>query len=271
MNNLRVPRPNVNPVRQPFRPLVRSVEKVEWSNEDNYPLMVIHRGKVSEEYAVVALSTDIGGAAFRLLKCDGSGVSYDLLVNGTESSCTCPGFEYTDGCKHLTAVSMLLKDGSLSVAPGSAASDDYEGGEWTMPEVTTRRKRLYVVRQKGKFDCGIAVVASLAGCTYGEAETVLPAKTHQRGANAQEVRSALMLLTGGVWRICTHKEKPLVHHAFLLPVCAAAICPMRPGDLGHLVILARGKVLDPAEPDLRLTYEEAGRRGYRIEVTIEPA
>jgi hypothetical protein len=126
MNTLHTPtRPVKSHIRLPFRP-VKTVDEISWSDFDNRPEVTIHYRGRRKTYHVIPLSTDIGGAAFRLHKTDGSGESYDLLVNGTESSCTCDGFCYTGGCCHLTAVQMLLEDGALSVAPGSAASDEYD-------------------------------------------------------------------------------------------------------------------------------------------------
>jgi SWIM zinc finger len=122
MNTLHAPALPVKPIRSPFRP-VKSVDSISWSDFGYRPEVTIHRGNLKQTYHVIPISTDIGGAAFRLHKL-GTPTTYDLLINGTESSCTCPGFEYTDGCRHLTAVQMLLEDGTLSVAPGSAAGDE---------------------------------------------------------------------------------------------------------------------------------------------------
>jgi SWIM zinc finger len=113
---------HVKSTRLPFRP-VKTVDEISWADFDNRPEVTIHRGNERKTYHVIPISTDIGGAAFRLHKL-GTPTTYDLLMNGTESSCTCPGFEYTDGCRHLTAVQMLLDDGALNVAPGSAGYDD---------------------------------------------------------------------------------------------------------------------------------------------------
>ncbi len=47
-----------------------------------------------------------------------------MLVNGTDGSCTCSGWAYTGGCKHLQTTLELLELGVLDVAPDSAAGDD---------------------------------------------------------------------------------------------------------------------------------------------------
>jgi hypothetical protein len=129
MNTLHTPtRPVKSHIRLPFRP-VKTVDEISWSDFHNRPEVTIHCHGRRKTYHVIPLSTDIGGAAFRLHKTDGSGESYDLLMHGTESSCTCDGFCYTGGCCHLTAVQMLLEDGALSVAPGSAGYEDCDGQE----------------------------------------------------------------------------------------------------------------------------------------------
>jgi hypothetical protein len=113
--------PTVKPARLSFRP-VKTVDEISWSDFDNRPEVTIHHNGRSKTYHVIPISTDIGGAAFRLHKL-GTSTTYDLLMNGTQSSCTCDGFCWTGGCCHLTAVQMLLDDGTLQVALGSAAGD----------------------------------------------------------------------------------------------------------------------------------------------------
>jgi hypothetical protein len=122
MSTVSVPFAPVNRVRAAFRP-VKTVDEISWSDFENRPEVSIHHNGRAKTYHVIPISTDLGGAAFRLHKL-GTALTYDLLVNGTESSCTCEGFCWTGGCCHLTAVQMLLDDGALNVAPGSAAGDD---------------------------------------------------------------------------------------------------------------------------------------------------
>ena len=114
--------PSVKSPRPSFRP-VKTVDEISWSDFQNRPEVTIHHNGRAKTYHVIPISTDIGGAAFRLHKL-GTSTTYDLLMNGTQSSCTCDGFCWTGGCCHLTAVQMLLEDGTLQVAPGSAACND---------------------------------------------------------------------------------------------------------------------------------------------------
>lgn len=117
----------LHPERPLFRP-VQTVDEISWADFDNRPEVTIHKGKVRKTYHVIPISCDFGGSAFRLHKVGGGGDTYDLLLGGAYTSCTCPGFCWTGGCCHLTAVQMLLEAGVLSVAPGSAAADG-EGDE----------------------------------------------------------------------------------------------------------------------------------------------
>jgi hypothetical protein len=114
--------PSVKPVRPSFR-AVQTVDEISWSDFDNRPEVTIHHNGRSKTYHVIPLSTDIGGAAFRLHKL-GTPMTYDLLLGHNESSCSCDGYCWTGGCSHLTAVQMLLDDGVLQYAPGSAAGDE---------------------------------------------------------------------------------------------------------------------------------------------------
>ena len=47
-----------------------------------------------------------------------------MLANGADGSCTCAGWSYTGGCKHLQTTFGLLELGVLAVAPGPAAGDE---------------------------------------------------------------------------------------------------------------------------------------------------
>jgi hypothetical protein len=70
-------------------------------------------------YFVEEMDSQIGGRAFRLtpsISCplaDVEATAYDVLLCGRESSCTCPGHTYADGCKHLQAIAELVDGGEL--------------------------------------------------------------------------------------------------------------------------------------------------------------
>ena len=127
MNTLQTPALSVKPCAPSFRP-VKTVDEISWSDFGNRPEVTIHRGNLTKTYHVIPISTDIGGAAFRLHKL-GTSTTYDLLLGHNESSCTCDGYCWTGGCCHLTAVQMLLDDGVLQYAPASAGYEDFDGQE----------------------------------------------------------------------------------------------------------------------------------------------
>ncbi len=106
----------------PFRPLVAPPQATYWTDEVGAVHVLLSGRRKADAYELVPLSTDLGGCAFRWFKSGGE--SYDVLVNGTDSSCTCPGFCYTSGCKHIETTFALLELGVLAVAPGSAGGED---------------------------------------------------------------------------------------------------------------------------------------------------
>ncbi len=114
----------VNPERQPFRPLIAPPQAAYWTDEVGAVRVLLSSRRKADAYELIPLSTDLGGAAFRWFKSGGE--SYDVLTNGTDSSCTCAGFCYTGGCKHLQTTFALLESGVLAVAPDSAACGDEE-------------------------------------------------------------------------------------------------------------------------------------------------
>jgi hypothetical protein len=109
------------PSPQPFRPLLAAPQATYWTDAGVVHVLLSSRRK-ADAYELIPLSTDIGGAAFRWFKRGGE--SYDVLVSGTDSSCSCAGWAYTGGCKHLQTTFELLKMGVLNVAPDSAGCDD---------------------------------------------------------------------------------------------------------------------------------------------------
>ncbi len=113
---------SVNPERQPFRPLVAPPQTTYWTDEVGAVHVLLSSRRKADAYELVPLSTDLGGAAFRWFRSGGE--SYDVLASGTDSSCTCAGWSYTGGCKHLQTTFALLELGVLAVAPGSAGDED---------------------------------------------------------------------------------------------------------------------------------------------------
>jgi hypothetical protein len=96
-------RPPVNPV-PPFRP-VQTCDKVTLHGTAGPLLLEIHTGKRSKQYHVHPVDSDFGRAYTLVNRVTGE--AYDVLLDGHASSCTCPGFQFTGGCKHLAALAAL--------------------------------------------------------------------------------------------------------------------------------------------------------------------
>jgi len=121
MNTLTQASAPVKAERLPFRPLLAAPQASYWTDETGRPCVLLSGRRTADAYELIPLSTDIGGCAFRWFKRGGE--SYDVLANGAESSCSCAGWAYTGGCKHLETTFALLDLGVLSSAPDSAAGD----------------------------------------------------------------------------------------------------------------------------------------------------
>ena len=111
----------VKPVRQPFRPLVAPPAASYWTDECHAVHVLLSGKRATNSYELIPISTEIGGVAFRWFKQGGE--CYDVLVHGTDSSCTCKGWSYTGGCKHVQTTHELLELGVLQPAPASAAGE----------------------------------------------------------------------------------------------------------------------------------------------------
>src|SRR5215472_1911388 len=65
-------------------------------------------GEESQAYGLTQLETDFGVAGFHLSKADkgdSHAEEYDVLIDGNDSSCTCPDHTYRRReCKHLAAI-----------------------------------------------------------------------------------------------------------------------------------------------------------------------
>ena len=111
----------VKPTRQPFRPLLAPPAVTYWTDECHAVHVLLSGKRTTDSYELIPLSTEIGGVAFRWFKQGGE--CHDVLVCGADSSCTCPGFCYTSGCKHVQTTFELLEAGVLTPAPASAAGE----------------------------------------------------------------------------------------------------------------------------------------------------
>lgn len=78
-------------------------------------LWLTENGK-ARAYVLTPLPSDFG-TAYRLGKADngdGHMEEYDVLLNGRETSCTCPGRTYRHTCKHVEALLALTAAGKLA-------------------------------------------------------------------------------------------------------------------------------------------------------------
>ena len=107
------------PARKPARKPQRSAtlgtmtngKTVLWLSED---------GQVKNGYILTPMPSAFG-TAYRLGKADvgGCNVEYDVLLNGRETSCTCPGHAYRGKCKHVEALEALIAAGKLPTPTGA--------------------------------------------------------------------------------------------------------------------------------------------------------
>jgi hypothetical protein len=67
--------------------------------------LAIGAGKKSKSYNVRPIDSDFGKAFEVQSRTDGE--VYHVLLAGPETTCTCPGYCYTSGCKHVSALLRL--------------------------------------------------------------------------------------------------------------------------------------------------------------------
>jgi hypothetical protein len=99
------------------RPHVRSIRLVVGFNGEgkNAVLRITQDGQVAE-YFLDQLAADFGrGFLLEKIGPDESRDNevYHVNLNGTESSCTCPGHSYGGFCKHLDGLTALVAAGKL--------------------------------------------------------------------------------------------------------------------------------------------------------------
>lgn len=67
--------------------------------------------RLERAYLLTPFASDFG-RAFQLEKI-GTTTVYNVLLDGHDSSCDCPGFTYTGHCKHLDTIRELVAAGRL--------------------------------------------------------------------------------------------------------------------------------------------------------------
>jgi len=105
-------------------PKVERTAKVTRSS-DGATVLWLTVGKEVSAYLVKPLQSAFG-TAFRLVKADKgnhSGAEYDVLLDGSRSTCECQGFlrhgmcKDGHGCKHIAGLTAAIAVGSLPAAP----------------------------------------------------------------------------------------------------------------------------------------------------------
>ena len=92
------------------RPVTSLSSSFLFENDGIFSLQLV-TGKgsrtTSKWYRLTRIESDFG-TAFRLTPTMGdvlaSGTEYEMILDGAETTCTCPGHSYTGGCKHASAL-----------------------------------------------------------------------------------------------------------------------------------------------------------------------
>jgi hypothetical protein len=118
------------------------------------------------------------------------------------------------------------------------------------------------VRQFHEADCGVAVVAMLAGCRYRDVTRAFPAAT-EHGLYVREVVAMLDELTGRHWAQARCGRHPVLACARLPRAACAAIIGRPSWRFGHWVALESGVVHDP-NYDRPIALCEYQRQHWRV-------
>lgn len=110
------------------KPIARSAALVTLNNGKT--VLTLTAGDEMRGYLLTPIPSDFG-AGFHLVKGDNGDGSpheeYDVLLDGRESSCTCPGNTYKGRCKHLDAIQALVNAGKIA-APKHQQAASADGG-----------------------------------------------------------------------------------------------------------------------------------------------
>jgi hypothetical protein len=98
---------------RPFSRPVKTADHVEMTTYGaarGFLLFVGTTPKV-KSYEVTPLASDFGRAFTVRSRVEGR--EYSVLIDGHRSTCDCPGHTFTGGCKHLSALLSLIREGRL--------------------------------------------------------------------------------------------------------------------------------------------------------------
>lgn len=124
------------------------------------------------------------------------------------------------------------------------------------------------VRQKGKNDCGVAVLAMMGDMTYRQAAAYCVSGLG-RGVKLSEMLLALQSTTGTEWNVWrSRRQFQALFFSGVLPVKERFVVLVRPGNVrwGHWVCMDDGLVYDPEMPGPRIMgeYHRADWAAIRI-------
>lgn len=118
------------------------------------------------------------------------------------------------------------------------------------------------IRQLNDFDCGVAVVAMLAGCHYRDVARAFPGAL-QRGLYVRDVVAMLETLTGREWAQGRCGRHPVLACARLPRAACAAIIGRPSWRFGHWIAIESGVVHDPND-DRPIALCEYQRQHWRV-------
>jgi hypothetical protein len=110
------PAPAVNGYTRPVKSLAGA--QVHQLDAGRHVLILFTR-KGSKFYHLDEIPSAIGGRAFRLApfttdKLATGESEYTIRLDGADTSCTCPGHQWTGGCKHVSSLLAFAAEGGLS-------------------------------------------------------------------------------------------------------------------------------------------------------------
>lgn len=125
------------------------------------------------------------------------------------------------------------------------------------------------IAQRNGVDCGIAVSAMLANCTYDDACDADPHPTQTTGYTVAEMVWALESLTGQPWRASRAQyAKPVAHLRMFMREPHPVLIRASHSPTGHWVAWDGRRVYDPEMPSPLLLGAYARREWQVIRVLL---